>query len=169
MHSPMATRQPKKKRTRERTVTTLTDATEGSFQMSGEEHGVIVPAPPASFSLPPTILPMPPVSASMSGSFPPLPPGQNDLEILERLKDLIKSNQHPTFRPTPKPVALASIYRGPLTYANVPPHPEQIPEDYKPLGSRVEMEGRPGDLDGRMRKGDTSVSTSPPCAILHTG
>lgn len=61
---------------------------------------------------------------------PSLPPGQGDLEALERLKEIIKSNQHEIFRATPRPAALASLYRGFLPSA-VPPHPEQIPDDPK--------------------------------------
>jgi hypothetical protein len=58
---------------------------------------------------------------------PSLPPGQGDLEALERLKDAIKNNQHEVFRATPRPAALASLYKGPLPF-RVPPHPEQILE-----------------------------------------
>jgi hypothetical protein len=61
---------------------------------------------------------------------PSLPPGQGDLEALERLKEIIKSNQHEIFRATPRPAALASLYRGSLLSA-VPPLPEQIPNNPK--------------------------------------
>ncbi|KAF8490384.1 hypothetical protein F5888DRAFT_1131783 [Russula emetica] len=61
---------------------------------------------------------------------PSLPPGQGDLEALERLKEIIKSNQHEIFRATPRPAALASLYKGSLLSA-VPPHPEQIPNNPK--------------------------------------
>lgn len=61
---------------------------------------------------------------------PSLPPGQGDLEALERLKEIIKSNQHEIFRATPRPAALASLYKGSLPSA-VPPHPEQIPNNPK--------------------------------------
>jgi hypothetical protein len=61
---------------------------------------------------------------------PSLPPGQGDLEALERLKEIIKSNQHEIFRATPRPAALANLYRGALPSA-VPPHPEQIPNNPK--------------------------------------
>jgi hypothetical protein len=60
---------------------------------------------------------------------PSLPRGQGDLEALERLKEFIKSNQHEIFRATPRPAALASLYRGALP--SVPPHPEQIPNNSK--------------------------------------
>jgi hypothetical protein len=59
---------------------------------------------------------------------PSLPPGQGDLEVLERLKDAIKNNQHEIFRAIPRPAALASLYKGPLPF-RVLPHPEQIPEN----------------------------------------
>ncbi|CAL1705983.1 unnamed protein product [Somion occarium] len=56
------------------------------------------------------------------------PPGQSDLELLERLKETIKNNQHEIFRPVPQPDALASVYLGPRpAVSQVPPHPEQIP------------------------------------------
>lgn len=61
---------------------------------------------------------------------PSLPPGQGDLEALERLKEIIKNNQHDIFRATPQPAALANLYRGTLPSA-VPPHPEQIPNNPK--------------------------------------
>ena len=59
---------------------------------------------------------------------PSLPPGQGDLEVLERLKDAIKNNQHEIFRAIPRPAALASLYKGPLPF-RVLPHAEQIPEN----------------------------------------
>ncbi|KAI9067507.1 hypothetical protein FKP32DRAFT_1588498 [Trametes sanguinea] len=65
-----------------------------------------------------------------------LTPGQSDLEILERLKETIKKNQHEIFRPVPQPAALASVYLGPKPPlpSLVPPHPEQIPKDSSPPG-----------------------------------
>ncbi|THG97855.1 hypothetical protein EW026_g4235 [Hermanssonia centrifuga] len=63
----------------------------------------------------------------------PPPAGQNDLEILERLKETIKNNQHEYFQPVPRPAALASIYLGPR---HVPPHPEQIPRDQALYGEQ---------------------------------
>ena len=64
------------------------------------------------------------------------PSGQNDLEILERLKETIKKNQHELFRPIPQPAALASVYLGPkpALVSLVPPHPEQVPMDVSPPG-----------------------------------
>ena len=61
---------------------------------------------------------------------PSLPPGQRDLEALERLKEIIKSNQHEIFRAIPQPAALASLYGGSLPSA-VPSHPEQVPNNPK--------------------------------------
>ncbi|KAF5346318.1 hypothetical protein D9758_011532 [Tetrapyrgos nigripes] len=49
------------------------------------------------------------------------PPGQNDLEILENLKETIKKGQHDFYRALPQPQALQSIYLGPSKV----PHPEQ--------------------------------------------
>ncbi|OSC96755.1 hypothetical protein PYCCODRAFT_1472372 [Trametes coccinea BRFM310] len=65
-----------------------------------------------------------------------LTPGQSDLEILERLKETIKKNQHEIFRPVPQPAALASVYLGPKPPlpSLVPPHPEQVPKDPSPPG-----------------------------------
>lgn len=65
-----------------------------------------------------------------------LPSGQNDLEILERLKQTIKNNQHELFRPVPQPAALANVYLGPKStlVSHVAPHPEQLPSDPSPPG-----------------------------------
>ncbi|KAI0762178.1 hypothetical protein BD413DRAFT_720511 [Trametes elegans] len=65
-----------------------------------------------------------------------LPPGQSDLEILQRLKETIKNNQHELFRPDPQPAALASVYLGPRSAvsSHVAPHPEQVPTDTCPPG-----------------------------------
>ncbi|KAI0630032.1 hypothetical protein C8Q77DRAFT_1219708 [Trametes polyzona] len=78
----------------------------------------------------------PPQPQSISQSTPTsahhslgLPPGQSDLEILERLKQTIKNNQHELFRPVPQPAALASVYLGPKSFSAVPPHPEQVPAE----------------------------------------
>ena len=53
--------------------------------------------------------------------------GQKDIEILEKLKESIVSNQHEFFRAVPQPAALAKIYMGNTSISPVPPHPEQIP------------------------------------------
>ncbi|KAI0646020.1 hypothetical protein C8Q79DRAFT_729822 [Trametes meyenii] len=187
----MATRQNKKRKgrgnapPRERTVTTLTDGPEGSFQPSPQLPDIEEPtsaallSPPFSVSSPLTAGPSPALSASpylssfsapfsysfnmppvaappfqpqrASPQFFPPPPqpipqsvpaqqpalsGQSDLEILERLKETIKNNQHAIFRPIPRPDALLSVYLGPKTTASyhVPPHPEQVPTDVSPPG-----------------------------------
>ena len=59
---------------------------------------------------------------------PALPRGQGDLEALERLKEVIKNNQHEIFRATPRLDALASLYQGPLgtLKPSVALHPEQM-------------------------------------------
>jgi hypothetical protein len=41
-------------------------------------------------------------------------PGRNDLEVLENLKNIIKSNQHEIYKPIPQPDALLAQYRGPI-------------------------------------------------------
>ncbi|KAG6856286.1 hypothetical protein H0H87_005769 [Tephrocybe sp. NHM501043] len=41
-------------------------------------------------------------------------PGANDLERLENLKNIIKTNQHSNYRPIPQPAALAAHYLGPI-------------------------------------------------------
>ncbi|KAH9949077.1 hypothetical protein B0H21DRAFT_730460 [Amylocystis lapponica] len=65
---------------------------------------------------------------------PPAPiPGHNDLEVLENLKESIKNGQHEFFRAVPQPAALASLYLGPKSsLSQVPPHPEQVPDDQVP-------------------------------------
>ncbi|KAF8069978.1 hypothetical protein FPV67DRAFT_1485689 [Lyophyllum atratum] len=57
-----------------------------------------------------------------------LPPGRNDLEILENLKEIIKSNQHDIYRAIPQPAALASIYLGPMAtpQAQITHHAEPL-------------------------------------------
>jgi hypothetical protein len=58
-----------------------------------------------------------------------LPPGNNDLQVLENLKTIIKEGQHEFYRAIPKPAALASLYLGPTTaLPHIQPHPEQ--QDY---------------------------------------
>ncbi|EJF65608.1 hypothetical protein BD309DRAFT_814612, partial [Dichomitus squalens] len=81
--------------------------------------------PPVHLSNP-QLYPSTPVPPSISLQV--LPPGKNDLEILEKLKETIKNNQHELFRPIPQPAALASVYLGPRSSSSaayVPPHPEQ--------------------------------------------
>lgn len=63
-----------------------------------------------------------------------LPAGQNDLEVLEKLKEKIKSGQHEIYRAIPQPTALASIYLGPTAQSQVPHHPEQGPPDFQGPG-----------------------------------
>ncbi|KAK7692122.1 hypothetical protein QCA50_003741 [Cerrena zonata] len=149
---------------RERTVTTLTEGPEGTFLIptpTDEPAPSIMSAPftnPAgtmnpSFSLASGFAPFQAYSQSfiptpMAG--PPYPqqqffpqqqpsglPGQSDLELLEKIKDTIKSNQHELFRPVPHPAALVGLYKNPhvlhSALSQVPPHPEQIPE-YASLG-----------------------------------
>ncbi|KAI8972170.1 hypothetical protein BD414DRAFT_500441 [Trametes punicea] len=216
----MATRPNKKRKgrnnpPRERTVTTLTDASEGSLlppppnALLHDDHdpstaapALIAPhlsfpvSPPiatfsdqwSSLSAPPYPLssfsnvnafPMTPVAGppfkpqhSSPHFFPPAPasatqplpqshsqsipanpapsqqalqPGQSDLEILERLKETIKKNQHELFRPIPQPAALASVYLGPkpVLSSSVPPHPEQIPKDVSPPGLTLLSDDEP--------------------------
>lgn len=84
-----------------------------------------------------------------------LPPGKNDLEILEKLKDMIKNNQHDVFKPIPNPAALASIYMGPRTgttsVSQVPPHPEQIPTDLVGTPVMSHSNGAAGNVATRPR------------------
>lgn len=56
-------------------------------------------------------------------------PGQNDLEVLEKLKETIKNGQHEYFRPVPQPAALASVYLGPKLYTQGSSHADQAPSD----------------------------------------
>ncbi|THH12782.1 hypothetical protein EW146_g7369 [Bondarzewia mesenterica] len=108
--------------------------------------------PPPPFQIPTTFTtygynsymhPMPshvsqPPSHSPQSQFfpdPSLPPGQGDLEALERLKEMIKNNEHEIFRAVPQPSVLAGLYKGSSASGQslVPPHPEQIPHTgYRP-------------------------------------
>ncbi|KAF9241770.1 hypothetical protein BU15DRAFT_73119 [Melanogaster broomeanus] len=55
----------------------------------------------------------------------------DDLEILENLKAMIKNGQHEIYQAIPKPAVLAALYQGPLQpgQSQVPPHPEQVSAD----------------------------------------
>ncbi|KAI0313152.1 hypothetical protein OF83DRAFT_1065995 [Amylostereum chailletii] len=83
---------------------------------------------------------------------PSLPPGQSDLEVLERLKEAIKNNQHDIFRAFPRPDVLASLYQGSVNtpLSTVPPHPEQVPTNagYQAVSNPVQLQqqalGNPG-------------------------
>lgn len=147
---------------RERTVTTLTEGPEGTFLIptaTDEPAPSIMSAPfpntagtmNPTFSLASGFAPFqaysqPYIPTPMAG--PPYPqqqffpqpsglPGQSDLELLEKIKDTIKSNQHELFRPVPQPAALVGLYKNPhvlhSALSQVPPHPEQIPE-YASMG-----------------------------------
>ncbi|KAI0369612.1 hypothetical protein BV20DRAFT_1121871 [Pilatotrama ljubarskyi] len=98
-----------------------------SFNMSPVARPPFHPqhSPPHFYPAQPQPIPQP------SPAHHALPPGQSDLEILERLKETIKNNQHELFRPIPQPAALASVYLGPkpALSSHVPPHPEQVPTD----------------------------------------
>lgn len=198
----MSTRQNKKRKgrgnviNRERTVTTLTEGSEGSFMASEDSHTNLMSSPfsvASSATNASTISPGFPVTPSFPtfsyGYMPSLSPGsqdtmfnqqqnpttfyaapgQNDLEILERLKDTIKAGQHEFFQPIPRPAALASVYLGPHQVSQVPPHPEQIPQDHKSMPGRGDFDGRRrspvrtdinGEVTGaRRHDGQSSVST----------
>jgi hypothetical protein len=77
-------------------------------------------------------------SAQPQQQQPILPPGQNDLEVLEKLKELIKNGQHEFYRAVPQPAALASLYLGlnAAPQTQVPHHPEQAP-DFHPGSALV--------------------------------
>lgn len=76
-----------------------------------------------------------------------LPPGQNDLEVLEKLKDTIKNGQHEFFRAVPQPSALSRVYMGSASV--VAPHPEQIPPLHS--GPSNGAPSGPGDYSRRPR------------------
>lgn len=60
-------------------------------------------------------------------------PGKNDLEILENLKTIIKSNQHDLYKPIPQPEALLSQYYGPLPHtSNHTSHDASPPRTRRP-------------------------------------
>lgn len=168
---------------RERTVTTLTEGSEGSFMASDE------PLTSSPFSVASSTGPTATTSTSfstMSSGFPSfsygfmpgavippafsqsstpahfypaqsLPSGHNDLEILERLKDTIKKGQHELFDPVPRPAALASVYLGPHGGSHVPPHPEQIPHDHHAHGQN----GRHVRSDSTASNSDTRKASGP--------
>ena len=135
----------------------------------------------------PSFFPSPPGSQQAAPPPPPqqpqivLPPGQNDLEILERLKDTIKNNQHALYRPVPQPLALASVYLGPKfdsAPSIVPPHPEQIPIDAfppgltlstnPPLNSVPELPSALNDSDQATPRAPHTSDLSPRKPVHHT-
>ena len=63
---------------------------------------------------------------------PVLPPGQNDLEVLENLKKMIKDGQHEFYRAVPQPAALASIYLGPALPLQATRHLDQPTDGHGP-------------------------------------
>ena len=67
------------------------------------------------------------VKESSQAPLPSSTSGQNDLEILEKLKESIISNQNEFFRSVPQPATLAKIFMDNPSISPVPPHPEQIP------------------------------------------
>lgn len=81
-----------------------------------------------------------------------LPPGKNDLEILEKLKEMIKNGQHEFYRAIPQPAALASLYLGPNVVAQVPPHPDQIPDHHNTTNEKSQ-------------EAHTSTGSGPPSPI----
>lgn len=98
--------------------------------------GFQIPTPFSSFGFNPNMHGMQlPYTPTHSQFFPDpsLPPGRSDLEVLERLKETIKRNEHEIYRAVPQPAALASVYKGPLTspQSTVPPHPEQVPQAFQ--------------------------------------
>ncbi|KAH9859170.1 hypothetical protein C2E23DRAFT_769101, partial [Lenzites betulinus] len=139
-------------------------------------------APPSPFVFPPASFPYPFAGMSpLAGSpfqtqlqstqfFPPqslsqpMPaqPGQNDLEILERLKQTIKNNQHELFRPVPQPAALASVYLGPksLLGSHVPPHPDQVPAESSPPGLTLLSKDNTAPSTARLASGGSLLSQS---------
>ncbi|THH26840.1 hypothetical protein EUX98_g7347 [Antrodiella citrinella] len=108
---------------------------------------------------------------------PPPQSAQNDLEVLQRLKETIKNNQHDVFRPIPQPSALASIYLGPPSA--VPPHPEQAAGDrqlgqteYDSSSRDVAASGNPGNnivSQTRTRRGSDVWDTRRPAGYTSSG
>ena len=185
----MSTRQNKKRKgrgaalNRERTVTTLTDGTEATFSSLSPADDLTLLTTPYSVNPPSAGAPTISSAFSMSG-FPyqynyvsPMSashfasqqamynpqslssPGTNDLEVLERLKEEIKSGQHPLFQPVPRPSALAAVYLGPRS---VPPHPEQVPgEDRRQFSAKSVEDERRLHLQSRASvqvRGSTAAS-----------
>ena len=104
-------------------------------------------------------------------------PGQSDLELLEKLKETIKNNQHEYFRAVPQPAALASIYLGSkvhsqsqASYAEQPsferPHSQSYPQGHdQDPSSPTEYGQRPLTQSSQVREGtgkmESSVSDPP--------
>ncbi|KAH8107626.1 hypothetical protein BXZ70DRAFT_356 [Cristinia sonorae] len=81
----------------------------------------------------------------------------NDLELLEKLKETIKNNQHDIFRPVPQPVTLASLYLGPpSSSSSLAPHPDHGHAD-RQLGHQGEYESS-RDVASGAKSGSNGVS-----------
>ncbi|KDQ27318.1 hypothetical protein PLEOSDRAFT_1083482 [Pleurotus ostreatus PC15] len=158
----MSTRQNKKRKgrtlpiPRERTVTTLTDGPDTPFLHEASAGFMTSPflgSPFAGFPMAHTdhtqqFLPTPQMV---------LPPGEDDLEILEKLKDMIKNGQHEFYRAVPQPRALASLYLGP----NAPAHGQAQPQD-GPMSPGDQNRTRPPRIHNKDRSiaVNTSVNNS---------
>jgi hypothetical protein len=91
-----------------------------------------------------------------------LPPGKSDLEILQRLKDIIKNGQHEMYRAVPMPAALASHYLGPANAV-------ARTEDTAPSGQSADKM----DVDTQSRSSSTVASSvvssmAPDSATTHS-
>jgi hypothetical protein len=190
VHRRMSTRLNKRKKgrgnhlNRERTVTTLTEGSEGSFVTAEDTHNSTTSSPFSAATISPNFsmsssfpalsygyasgAAAPPTSGQPAQfySAPPAAPGQNDLEILEKLKEMIKNNQHSVFKPIPNPAALANVYLGPHGVSHVPPHPEQIPKDHSLSGQNA-LHVRSGSTAsiGDVRKASAASINSVPGVV----
>ncbi|KAG6816518.1 hypothetical protein H0H93_008007, partial [Arthromyces matolae] len=178
----VSARQNKKRRNpnnRERTVTTLTP-------LSSEDPPMSSPFSVASSSAannnPSSSAYQPPSSYEAFGNadFKPQPPffsqqqhqkhrsvdlpGKNDLERLQNLKNIIKSNQHSNYRPIPQPAALAAHYLGPIPtsqdhsqFRNMDGSTQAITS----TGSRPSSPADQGRRPPRLQSKDWDSSTAP--------
>ncbi|KAF9259252.1 hypothetical protein L218DRAFT_845447, partial [Marasmius fiardii PR-910] len=165
----MSARQNKKQRKgrnphqhRERTVTTLTGDSDTVF--STNHHHLTNSTSKSEDLVQGTTLPHtynPAISGYSFNTYPPnmnqqaqymnqnhvtLPPGENDLEKLENLKQIIKSGQHELYTTVPNPVALAQLYLGDIDSSQQVRHSDS--------GSGEDAASRPPRLQSKdpMRK-----------------
>ncbi|KAF4597835.1 hypothetical protein EYR38_006226 [Pleurotus pulmonarius] len=159
----MSTRQNKKRKgrtlaiPRERTVTTLTDGPDTAFlhEAPGGFMTSPFPSPFASFNG---------FNAMAHAEHTPqmvLPPGEDDLEILEKLKEMIKNGQHEFYRAVPQPRALASLYLGPNAPAHGQPQPEQLQAEKDGPNSPVDQNRtRPPRIHNKDRSSTSNKNQS---------
>jgi len=153
------------------TLNGMTGGMLGSHQPSGtvNGNGSWIRASGASDKLQSEAHIVPPVPSSDGDAPSSVIPGRSDLELLEELKKAILEGQHPIFRATPNPIALAQLWKGPMW---VPPQPTPTEPGSDPHAIAPPVESH--DTGGRttetptltaVEKMDGVVADIPPSSV----